>query len=349
MEKLRKLLMKKSYLFLVFCLVISVAVFSQQRPYYTQYILNNFIINPAVAGIENYTDIKLSHRQQWVGINDAPATTYFTFHKPLKRGDYDVETATSSRPMGQNPRGSAYWQNYEAAEPHHGIGFTFINDRTGPLVRTALTATYAYHIGLGPQTNLSAGISAGFSQMRLDAAKLDFGDIDVDPAVSGAGILNRFRPDISAGLWLYSKNYFVGLAAQQIVAQNLTFSDNTVGLQGGRLVPHIFLSAGYRMMMGEDFVFLPSMQLRYISGIPVDVDLNLKWQYQDIFWVGGSARLRTGFAAMAGMNISNNLNIGYSYDLSTGRLGTVTRGTHEIVIGFLLNNRYGDWCPRALW
>ena len=102
-------------------------------------------------------------------------------------------------------------------------------------------------------------------------------------------------------------------------------------------------------MMGEDFVFLPSMQLRYISGIPVDVDLNLKWQYQDIFWVGGSTRLRTGFAAMAGMNISNNLNIGYSYDLSTGRLGTVTRGTHEIVIGFLLNNRYGDWCPRALW
>ncbi|MDE3125545.1 MAG: type IX secretion system membrane protein PorP/SprF, partial [Bacteroidota bacterium] len=35
----------------IFCFV---AVSAQQRPYYTQYILNNFIINPAVAGIENY-------------------------------------------------------------------------------------------------------------------------------------------------------------------------------------------------------------------------------------------------------------------------------------------------------
>jgi hypothetical protein len=31
---------------------------AQQRPHYTQYILNNFIVNPALAGIENYTDIK---------------------------------------------------------------------------------------------------------------------------------------------------------------------------------------------------------------------------------------------------------------------------------------------------
>ena len=59
--------------------------FAQQRPHYTQYILNNYIINPAVAGIENYTDVKISHRHQWVGIQDAPVTTYLTIHGPLKR------------------------------------------------------------------------------------------------------------------------------------------------------------------------------------------------------------------------------------------------------------------------
>lgn len=37
---------------------------AQQRPYYTQYIMNNYIINPAVAGIENYWDVKASHRLQ---------------------------------------------------------------------------------------------------------------------------------------------------------------------------------------------------------------------------------------------------------------------------------------------
>ncbi|MGX8249340.1 type IX secretion system membrane protein PorP/SprF, partial [Escherichia coli] len=62
---------------------------AQQRPYYTQYIMNNYIINPAVAGIENYWDVKASHRMQWVGLQDAPVTTYLTIHGPLKKSAYD--------------------------------------------------------------------------------------------------------------------------------------------------------------------------------------------------------------------------------------------------------------------
>ena len=79
------------------------AVMAQQRPYYTQYIMNNYIINPAVAGIENYWDVKASHRVQWVGLQDAPVTTYLTVHGPLKKSDYDRESATSFHANGQNP------------------------------------------------------------------------------------------------------------------------------------------------------------------------------------------------------------------------------------------------------
>ena len=72
---------------LFFCLglVVFSEVKAQQRPYYTQYIMNNYIINPAVAGIENYWDVKASHRMQWVGLQDAPVTTYITMHGPLKK------------------------------------------------------------------------------------------------------------------------------------------------------------------------------------------------------------------------------------------------------------------------
>jgi hypothetical protein len=38
--------------------------------------------------------------------------------------------------------------------------------------------------------------------------------------------------------------------------------------------------------------------------------------------------------------------VGYSYDYTTTRLNTVSYGTHEIILGFQLGNRYGDWCPR---
>ena len=60
----RNTIFKYNCLLLLFLLLEPVAE-AQQRPYYTQYILNNYIINPAVAGIENYWDVKMSHRLQW--------------------------------------------------------------------------------------------------------------------------------------------------------------------------------------------------------------------------------------------------------------------------------------------
>jgi type IX secretion system PorP/SprF family membrane protein len=325
------------------------AVTAQQRPYYTQYIMNNYIINPAVAGIENYWDVKASHRLQWVGLQDAPVTTYLTVHGPLKKNDYERESATSFHASGQNPRGEAYWQDYTAPEPHAGVGFTMLNDRTGPLNRFAMYGTYAYHVGISNTTSLSGGISVGITNMSLDASKLNFGNTTVDPAVSGSGVINQIKPDISAGLWLYSKNYFLGIAAQQIIPQQVTFSDNTVSLQQGKLLPHIFVSAGYRMQISEDFSFLPSALIRYVTPLPVGFDINGKLQYQDLLWVGGSYRYQDGFAAMLGLNVNRNINIGYSYDVQTSNLNTVSRGTHEILIGFLIGNKYGDWCPRNLW
>jgi type IX secretion system PorP/SprF family membrane protein len=334
----------------IFFLVIGVTIASaQQRPYYTQYIMNNYIINPAVAGIENYWDVKASHRMQWVGLQDAPVTTYLTIHGPLKKSAYENSTATSFKARGENPRGQAYWRDYQVADPHQGVGFTILNDKTGPLNRFAAYGTYAYHIGLSPTTNLSAGISVGITNMSLDANKLNFGTTTVDPAVASSGTLNKLKPDVSAGLWLYSKDYFIGLSAQQVVPQNISFSDNKVSLTNGKLIPHIFFSAGYRLSMSDDVSFLPSALIRYISPLPIGFDVNAKFQYQDLVWLGASYRYQDGFAAMFGVNLSNTINIGYSYDIQTSRLNTVSKGTHEILIGFLLGNKYGDWCPRNMW
>jgi type IX secretion system PorP/SprF family membrane protein len=89
--------------FLTFILLLSVhSLFSQQRPYYTQYILNNYIINPALAGIENYWDVKISHRHQWVGLNGAPITTYLTIQGPLNKNNLGRQNPTSFHTQGEN-------------------------------------------------------------------------------------------------------------------------------------------------------------------------------------------------------------------------------------------------------
>jgi type IX secretion system PorP/SprF family membrane protein len=343
--------MKRKLLLVLAVTVCSVATsFAQQRPHYTQYILNNYIINPAVAGIENYVDVKISHRHQWVGLDGAPVTTYLTIHAPLHKSDFERENPTTVHASNENPRGRAYWQEYTKAEPHHGIGFTMLNDRTGPLNRFAAYGTYAYHVGISERTSLSAGISAGVQNWTLNASKLDFGAANpVDPSVAGTGYLNKLRPDVNAGIWMYSADYFVGLAAQNIIPSKLKYAEDTVRLSDGKIIPHLFLQAGYRMFINDDFSFLPSVLVKYINPLPIGVDINAKLQYRDLLWAGASYRLDDGYSAMIGLNVNSTFNIGYAHDFTTSRLNTVSRGTHEIVVGFLLGNRYGDWCPRNLW
>lgn len=322
---------------------------AQQEPHYTQYIINQYIINPALTGIENYTDVKISHRHQWAGLQDAPVTTYLTIQKPLGKQD-DRITATSYDMPGENPRGTSYWQNYEAAKPHHGIGLKIINDRTGPLNRFGGYISYAYHIGISARTSLAAGFEAGIRNLGLDRSKLDFGTNNpVDPAVYGSGEINQVKPDFGAGLYLYSADYFIGLSAQQIISQNVYFSELRVKAAESKLVPHIFATAGYRFMLNDDLTALPSIMIKFIQPLPAQLDVNCKVQYHDLLWAGASYRLKDGFAGMLGLNVSNTFNVGYSYDYTTSNLNTVSKGTHEIIIGFLIGNKYGDSCPRNVW
>jgi type IX secretion system PorP/SprF family membrane protein len=339
--------MKKT-IFWLLCFLPFVQAMAQQKPHYTQYVLNQYILNPALTGIENYTDIKISHRHQWVGIQDAPVTSYFTIHTPLGKKDYRT-TATSFEMEGENPRGHNYWQDYTAAEPHHGIGLQVVNDQTGPINNFSAYATYAYHMGISPRTSLSAGFGAGISRIGLDVAKLDIYKTSLDPAVYGTGVINKIRPDLMAGIYLYSADYFVGVSAQQIIPQKIDFSNNAIKTADSKFVPHLFATAGYRFLAGEDFNIVPSVMLKYLPNMEPQFDINTKVQFRTLLWVGAGYRWKDGFNGMVGLNVSNKVNIGYSYDYTTSHLNNYTKGTHEFVVGFILGNSFGDGCPKNVW
>ena len=342
--------MKKN-IFLVIVMVLggmaTLPVSAQQKPHYTQYVLNQYIVNPALTGIENYTDLKVSHRHQWVGIQDAPITSYLSVHGPIGKSDYR-KTATSFDLKGENPRGKRYWEEYTAPEPHHGIGLQVINDITGPLSNFSLYGTYAYHLALSARTSLSAGFGVGFNRISLNADKLDFGDVIADPAVFTSGILNKTRLDMMAGLYLYSADYFIGVSAQQVVPQKIDFSNGYIRPKEGRTVPHLFGTAGYRFSLGDNFNLIPSLMVKYVDPLPVQVEGNLKLQYLDRLWIGGSYRHKDGYAGIMGLNVSNIFHVGYSYDYTTSRLNNFSKGTHEILLGFVIGG-YPDNCPRNVW
>lgn len=344
---MQRILIKFCVLILFVCACIS--LHAQQRPHYTQYILNNYILNPALTGIENYTDAKLSYRNQWVGFPGAPQTMYLSVHSPIGKQDYRT-SPTSFRVPGENPRGRAYWEEYTASEPHHGVGGSIVNYKTGYISRITATISYAYHLGLTPKLNLSAGFAGGITSFTLDASKIELAN-PIDPAIGSlTSDIRKIRPELSAGLWLYSDKFFAGLSAQQIIPQKVSLVDDNK-YSGSTTVPHFFATAGYRFLVSDDVNLLPSVMFRYISNSPSFIDMNLKAQYQDRFWIGGNYRYKAGFAAMAGINVSNTFNVSYSYDINNANylLQYMQRGTHEIVLGFLIGNKWGELCPRRVW
>jgi len=332
------------------CLVVVLQsiqfLFAQQRPQYTQYVLNNYIINPALSGIENYTDVKVGSRDQWVGLNGAPRTMYLTVHAPIGKTDYK-SSATSFVVPGENPRGKSYWENYTASEPHHGVGLSIVSDKTGLYNRVSANLSYAYHIGLSPKTNMAAGFAGGIMKIGRDVSGSTFDNNDpTDPAQGNGNDIYKLHPDLSAGIWVYSANHFFGLSAQQIIPQKVSFVDDTLGF---KIIPHLFLTGGYRFLVSDDINAIPSIMVKYVSPLDPQFDVNVKLQYRDLFWVGASCRFKEGYAGMLGLNVGNTFNVGYAYDYTTSNLGTVSKGTHEIIIGFLLGNRYDDSCPRNIW
>ncbi len=336
----------KKVLLIIICIGFIQVAHSQQRPQYTQYIFNNFILNPAISGIENYIDVKAGYRSQWQGLDGAPETSYISIHAPLGKNFLYGTSTSVPQSGGTNPNSRSYVQTYMASEPHHGIGFHAVSDKAGPISRTDVNATYAYHMGLSANVNLSLGVAAGVSKIYLDRSKITL-ENPIDQAI-GTGDYDQLKPDLSAGVWLYGPRYFAGVAAQQLLASPISFSDD-VAYDQGKKVPHLFFSAGYKVYLGDDFAAMPSAMVKIVSPVPASIDVNMKLAYRDKFWMGASYRKDDAFSAMAGFNVGSIMNLGYSYDFTTSGLNTVSNGSHEIVLGIFLNNRYKVSCPQKSW
>jgi type IX secretion system PorP/SprF family membrane protein len=343
----------KKIIILVFAIAAFNKVQAQAKPAYNQYVMNNFILNPALAGIENYVDLKVSNRTQWTGIAGAPNTTYLSIHGPIGKSDYRTSPTSFATP-GVNPRGSYYWDEYSSkADPHHGVGMTFSTDKAGYINRWAISASYAYHRPITERTTIAAGFTAGLNGINVDAAKATFADGQPDLAFALAtGQIRRRFAEFGAGLWVYSRRAFGGLSVLNIVpGKKNKFSD--ADNYGTYYSPNFFGTLGYRFNLGDDFTFIPSVSGQYWQPQLLGLHANAKFQYLDKAWLGGSYRYSDflgGYSAMAGFYVSSVFNVSYSYEAATNsRLRTYTNNTHEIMVGLTFNNRYKDNCPRNIF
>jgi len=331
------------YLIIIFVFIVQAAI-AQQKPQYTQYVFNNYLLNPAVTGIENYTDVKLGYRSQWTGLEGAPVTSYLTVNAPIGQDYVQGDATAFPAGGGENPYSRSFTQDYEAAPPHHGIGFMVVTDKAGPITTTNVDLSYAYHLGIASKVNLAVGVAAGFARTSLNTSEITL-ETALDPAIAN-GNNAQWKPDLNLGTWLYGPNYYFGLSVQQLLPQDLYFTTSNAAIDASKTVPHYFATAGVKFYLSDDLMLVPSFLIKEIQPVPLTYDVNLKLSFQDKFWIGGSYRHDDSFGVLAGFNLNSFLNVGYSYDITTSALNTVSNGTHEIVIGLLLDNIYKVTCPQ---
>lgn len=313
---------------------------AQQRPQHTQYALNNYLANPAVAGIETYTDLRTSYRNQWVGVEGSPKTFYTTIHGSL--GNYSGRGTRNARP---SRNGFSVRNKYKKARPHQGLGAVIQVDKAGLLKVSTVNGSYAYHLPLTGYFTLSSGISAGVSQYSVDVASA-YPINSYDPYLTGTDF-NRTKLDLGLGLWLYSPDFYVGLSGAQLVKSKGDIGNGDA--PNLALLPHFYGTAGMRIQSSRDLTLIPSVMTKITATASPAIDLNLRALYNQRVWGGLTYRLEDAWAAMAGVNINHLFDIGYSYDIPTSGMNQVSVGSHEVIVGLKLNNSKKIICPQWLW
>ncbi|MCC9135026.1 type IX secretion system membrane protein PorP/SprF [Pontibacter silvestris] len=330
-------------------LLLSGQVLAQQKPQYTQYTLNNYLLNPAISGIEDYVDLKLGTRQQWSGLEGAPVSYYATIHTPINK---DMTSTYSRKQAGgkSNEISNKSTNVYRRVKAHHGVGGMLMTTKTGPLKRSSANVSYAYHLPVSRTTRVSAGIAPGVIQYSLDQNYVKTGNPMIDDPAIVDGRVNELKFNLDLGLWLYSQNYYLGVAGSQLVPSKRQYIDTgSPEYNNAELQKHYFVTGGYRLDVMYNLTVIPSVMIKMAQPSPASVDATVKALYAERLWAGISYRHKESFAAMAGINVSHLMDIAYSYDASTSPLGVGHAGSHEVVLGFKLRNSKKVICPSWAW
>ena len=282
------------------------AIFGQQTPVFANYSYNNVVINPAHAGYYPDIDITVTNRGHLNGIEGSPKNIGLTV-------------------------------NFPASFKNVGIGAGISNDRIGVTNITSLFGAYSYKIHFNSDNStwwdynphvLSFGVTAG--AMLYNENLLDLG-IQNDP--NFANNISTIIPTIGAGVFYNRERIYVGFSIPNLLGNTLS-SENNINIKS----TYYFLG-GYRLFATrfQEIMINPSVLIKYVSGAPIQADLNTKINYKNKFELGLGYRTNSSINFLTGFHISNNFRILYNYNKT---MNNTTMDTHGIVLNFRLGNGF---------
>lgn len=279
---------------------------AQQTTHYTQFMLNEYGINPALAGATNSgINFLIGRRTQWIGFDYAPETNF----------------ASCFFTLGKKGGINYYW---------HGIGAYVENDKYGVFNNQLIAASYAFHFKIVRNYLLSLGLAAGAKNLAL--SNLVFNSNDPALTTRSPSI---WIPTFIPGIYLSSKKFTVGIAVKDLYKSHLKQGSKSIGLDN-QLPPTAYITASRKYRSLEyDYVYIPAIQIQQplTGGIPL-VDLNFIALYRGRVGMGVSYRVLDAVSAVLQIRVLKNVVIGFSYDYALSRFRAANPHSLEGMLGF---------------
>jgi type IX secretion system PorP/SprF family membrane protein len=263
------------------------------------------MFNPGFCGTKRFVDFRMFYRNQWTGLPGAPKTYAASL-------------------------------NMRLAEGKVGIGGFAFNDAIGPFKTTYAGLTFAYHLKFD-DVELSFGAQGIYMNQSFNGSKVTLHN-SVDKSMDLASTASIKGTDGSVGLVLLNDRFYLGIGANNLIGKEMIYYQGDPFYKGKyKNEPSITLGAAFNYAEDPNYTFENSVMMLYTNGVPFYFDYTLRLHIQKILLTGISIRLKDAVAVHLGMNIKNQLQIAYSYDIITSPLQKYNSGSHEISLVFSSN------------
>ena len=294
----------KKVLIIAILAAASLQTQAQQDILLTQYMFNHLLVNPGYAGSQEYMAATLLYRDQWVGWDNAPTTEVASLHGPL-------------------------------GITNLGWGGMISHDHEGVIDRTNIYANFAYHLKLNEKLKLGMGLRGGTGIFTRKAPSKFWDTVDPKYMDNVSNVL----PNLGAGLYLYSQKFYAGVSAPEVISydpnRTLSLNVETAKKEIYNQVRHYFFATGVVIpLRGNDLMVRPSALVKYTQNAPVEGDFNLMFILNERVWIGGSYRTGDAIAGIIELQLTKQLRLGYSYDITTTDIRHYSDGSHEIMLGY---------------
>jgi len=284
--------------------LVSTLVKAQQDPQFTHYMYNMSVINPGYAtdnaGVINVGGL---YRTQWVGAVGAPKTGTLFVHAPVAKR---VE-----------------------------VGLSIVSDVIGDVVHeNNIYADFAYVLPVSDNSKLSFGLKGGITLFDVDFNGFQYTDATPDNAF--ANNINQNFPNIGAGTFFFSDNYYLGFSIPNFLPTKHLEQKDGIKTFGVEEI-HSFFTGGYVFDLNPNLKFKPAFLAKAVKGAPVALDLTANFLINNVFELGAAYRNQDAVSGLVAFSITPNLRVGYSYDYTLSNLGRFNSGSHEIFLLFDLD------------